>query len=237
MRVMRKLYLPLFAFLLFASFAHAQTPSPGKPDPAAIRALAVNYELSSADGTRKCQVGLDARAVGASFALNMNRQACASMFGFINEVSGWQPGVAGAILLVAQNGRAVAEFTEGVGGVYEALREGDGVYFLANLQFVDPASRVQAADIFGDWNFSRPGGGAICSATLTNEVAGEELFAIRLQPKCDPSIERFAPVAWKIQRGDLLLLSAQGETLRFERQDGIWNKVPDKPRPLVMTRP
>ncbi len=228
----------VFAFLLLAVPTAGQAPS-GAPklDLAAIRALAVNYELSSADGTRKCSIALDARPLGASFALNLNRQACGSMFGFMNEVNAWQPGVAGAILLVGANARVIAEFTEGVGGIYEALREGDGVYFLANLQFVDPANRVQAADVFGEWNFSRPGAGVICRATLTDQVAGEELFTVKLQPKCDAAIEKFAPVAWKLQRGDLLLLSASGESLRFERQENVWNRVPDKPRPLQLTRP
>lgn len=215
--------------------AAAQTTP--RHDPATVKTLAVNYELSSADGTRKCTVTLDTRAIGQAFALNLNRQVCGQIVGFMNEVIAWQPGVAGAVQFMGQNGRVIAEFTEGVGGVYEALREGDGVYFLANLQFIDPSSRVQAADIFGEWNFLRPGGSPICRATLTDEVAGEELFAVRLQPKCDATIEKFGPVAWKLQRGDLVLLSAAGESLRFERQDNAWNKVPDKPRPLLMRRP
>lgn len=232
---MRKFILAAFASVAVIASAQAQTPP--KPDPAAVKALAVNYELSSADGTRKCQIGLDAKPVGNAFTLNINRQTCGPLFGFLGEVGGWQPGVAGAILLVGTNGRQVAEFTEGIGGIYEALREGDGVYFLANLQFVDPANRVQATDVFGDWNFARPGGGPICRATLTADTAGEELFAVKLQPKCDAAIEKFNPVAWKLQRGDLILLSAQGESLRFERQENIWNKVPDKPRPLILSRP
>jgi hypothetical protein len=226
----------LLLIVSLASPSAAQTPPP-KPDPAAVKALAVNYEISSADGTRKCPLTLDTKPVGQTFALNMNRQVCGQILGFMNEVISWHPGAAGAILLLGQNTRVIAEFTEGVGGVYEALREGDGVYFLANLQFVDPSSRVQAADVFGEWNFIRPGGGPICRATLTDEVAGEEMFAVKLQPKCEAAIEKFAPVAWKLQRGDLVLLSATGDSLRFERQENTWNKVPEKPRPLLMRRP
>lgn len=229
-----KILYAIFYIMLLAAPAAAQTP---KPDPAAVKALAVNYELSSADGTRRCTMTLDTRAAGQGFALNLNRQVCGQVVGFMNEVTAWQPGIAGAILFTGQNARVIAEFTEGVGGIYEALREGDGVYFLANLQFVDPTSRVQAADVFGEWNFLRPGGGPICRATLTDEVAGEEMFAVRLQPKCDAAIEKFGPVAWKLQRGDLVILSASGESLRFERQDNAWNKVPEKPRPLLMRRP
>lgn len=230
-----KIRIALLLTLCTAATAMAQTPP--KHDPASVRTLAVNYELSSADGTRKCPVTLDTRAAGQGFALNLNRQICGQVLGFMNEVNAWQPGVAGSILFTGQNSRVIAEFTEGVGGIYEALREGDGVYFLANLQFVDPSNRVQAADVFGEWNFLRPGGGPICRATLTDEVAGEEVFAVKLQPKCDAAIEKFGPVAWKLQRGDLVLLSSSGENLRFERQENFWNKVPDKPRPLQMRRP
>lgn len=235
MRFRAGLFFPL---LLIVASAAAQTPSgASKPDAAAVRALAVNYELSSADGARKCAVTLDIRPVGQAFMINMNRQLCGQALGFMNEVHAWLPGVAGSILFMGQNGRVVAEFTEGVGGIYEALRENDGVYFLANLQFVDPTMMVQVTDILGEWNFMRPGGGTICRAIFTDEVAGEELFALRLQPKCDASIEKFGPVAWRLQRGDLVLLSAQGESLRFERQEAAWHKVPDKPRPLLMVRP
>ncbi len=216
----------------------AQAQAPNKIDPAEVRLLAANYELTNADSTLKCPVTLDQKPVGAALTLVFDRRACNQLFGFLNEVTGWAPGVAGAILFLGSGGRTIAEFTEGVGGVYEAIRENDAVYFLANLQFVDPSERVQIADLFGEWQLSRPGGPAICRITLTDEVAGNEQFAARVQPGCDPAIERLALNVWQLERGDVVLRPRAGDALRFERQDGsVWARVPDKPQPLLLSRP
>jgi hypothetical protein len=223
--------------LCLATPAAAQAPST-KVDPAEVRALVAQYELASADNSRKCRMTLDARPAGPGLLLVFDRNQCAALFAFLGEVAAWTPGVAGAIVLIGRDGRAVAEFTEGVGGVYEAIRENDAVYFLANLQFVDPSERVQIADLYGEWALSRPGGPAICRIALTGEVAGDELFSMRVLPNCDATIERLGATMWQLERGDVVLRSKNGESLRFERQEGgIWAKVPDKPRPLLMSRP
>jgi hypothetical protein len=225
--------------LFLAGSANAQSPAPAaKADPAEVRALAANYELTNADASLKCAMTLEAKPAGRGLMLAFDRRQCTSLFGFLGEVSAWLPGVAGAILFVAPDGRAVAEFTEGVGGVYEAIRENDGVYFLANLQFVDPSERVQIADLYGEWYLSRPGGPPICRITLSDEVAGNEMFAARVSAECDPALAKFGLVHWQLERGDVLLRSRSGDTLRFGRQEGgVWAKIPEKPQPLLLSRP
>ncbi|MCC6947884.1 MAG: AprI/Inh family metalloprotease inhibitor [Bradyrhizobiaceae bacterium] len=236
--------------LWLATPANAQSPAPAaKPDPADVRALAANYELTNADSSLKCQMILDPRPTGRGLALVFDRRQCASLFGFLGEVSAWSPGIAGAILFLAPDGRTVAEFTEGVGGVYEAIRENDGVYFLANLQFVDPSERVQTADLLGEWVLSRPEGEPPaaknakappkpCTIRLTDEVAGDQLFYLRVPPDCDAGLLPPGYRHWQLERGDIVLRTENGDALRFERDDdGRWNKVPEKPRPLVLSRP
>jgi hypothetical protein len=243
---MRLLVGLLSLSLSFTAPVFGQAPDPAVPsanppakiDPADARALAANYELASADNARKCAITLETRRVAGGLALAYNRPQCTQLFSFLSNVAAWSPGVAGAILFIDAGSHIVAEFTEGVGGIYEAIREGDAVYFLANLQFVDPAGRAQITDLFGDWNLSRPGGASICRITLSDKAAGEEMFAVRVQDGCDDAIARFGPVAWRLDRGDVLLLSQRGEALRFERQEGGgWAKVPAAPRPLLMARP
>ena len=148
------------------------------------------------------------------------------------------PGIAGSVRFVNAAKRTVSEFTEGVGGKYEALREGDGVYFLSNLQFVDPSDAPQFADLLGEWNLLRPGGAPICAISLTDQSTGEDTFVMTVKAGCDQSVTRFAPISWALDRGDILLFSAKGERLRFGRQqEGGWAKVPDTPRPLLLARP
>jgi hypothetical protein len=236
---MRPLAGTLSLLVALALPAGAQSPaSLPKPDPADVRALAAQYELTNAEATRKCAVTLDARPTGRGFALVFDRNLCIPLFGFLGEVSAWTPGIAGAVLLVAPDARIVAEFTEGVGGVYEAIRENDAVYFLANLQFVDPSERVQVTDLFGDWTLSRPDGSAPCRVRLTDQIVGNEQFALRIDSSCDPSIAQAGILSWQFERGDIVLRPPTGEPLRFGRQEGgVWVKVPDKPRPLVLSRP
>lgn len=220
-------------FLLVAASAHAQDNGPA-------RALASNYQLADAIGERKCSIALEAKTVPGGFALSYDRAACRAMFAHLAEVAAWQPAPAGGINLVTAKGTIVTEFTEGVGGVYEAIRDNDGVYFLTNLRIAD-TSEVKAEDVAGEWNFSRPDGPAICRIALTREAAGDNRFAVRLAPGCDGAITGFGPATWQLSNGDIVLYSKTGEVIRLGRNDeGLWARVPDqknpRPRPLLMTR-
>ena len=230
--------------LLFALGAPAAAqapdpaPAPERPVIPDAKTLAANYELSSALGDRKCALTLDAKPVGPGFTLVYDKTLCRPLFGFLSETVAWLPGIAGAIRFVNAGRRTVSEFTEGVGGRYEALRENDGVYFLSNLQFVDPGEAPQFADLLGEWNVVRPNGPTICAVTLTDQSTGEDTFVVSVKPGCDPSITRFGPASWVLDRGDIILISAKGDRLRFGRQqEGGWAKVPDTPRPLLLARP
>ena len=231
---MRRWFVPCLLLLALTASAAAQSP---KFDPDAVRALVSNYELTNADGDRKCPMSLDAKTTGAALALVYDRAECAKLFAWLAEVGGWLPGPAGSIRLVRTNGRLVLEFTEGVEGSYEAIREGDAVYFLVNLQFAKSADAPQFSDLLGEWNLARPGGPPICRVTLTETPAPDESFKLHVQAGCDSVIMRFGPIAWRFERGDIVLLAQNGEKLRFGRQEGgEWAKVPDTPRPLSMSR-
>jgi hypothetical protein len=217
--------------LLCAAAARAQ-------DMAAARGLASNYQLADAIGERRCPMALEAKAAAPGFTLVYDKAVCIPLFGYLADVVAWQPAPAGGINFVNSKGVVIAEFTEGVGGVYEAIRENDGVYFLSNLRIADPGTFVQVADMVGDWFLRRPQGPPLCRITLTDQPAGEERLALRIAEKCDAAITNFGPVAWRLDRGDFVLISGKDERLRFGRNDdGIWAKVPDRPRPLLMTRP
>ncbi len=223
--------LVVAAVLMTAATAHAQ-------DMAAARGLASNYQLADAIGERRCPMVLEAKAAAPGFTLVFDKAVCIPLFGYLAEVAAWQPAPAGGIYFVNAKGTVIAEFTEGVGGVYEAIRETDGVYFLSNLRIADPGTFVQVPDMVGDWYLSRPQGPPLCRITLTDQPAGEERYVLRVGEKCDAAITSFGPIAWRLDRGDFVLISGKDERLRFGRNDdGIWAKVPDRPRPLLMTRP
>jgi hypothetical protein len=221
------------ALLVAATCADAQ-------DNSAARTLASNYQLADAVGERKCAITLEARSSGPGFALVFDRPACGVIFSHLTDVVAWQPAPAGGINFVNAKGATITEFTEGVGGVYEAIRENDGVYFLTNLRIAD-TSETQIKDVVGAWNLSRPGGDTICRITLTNESAGDNRFAVRVASGCDSAITAFAPAMWQLSNGDVVLYSKSGELIRLgKNEEGVWARVPDqkqsRPRPLLMTR-
>jgi len=224
-----------FAALLLLAATSAQ---PQENSPA--RALASNYQLADALGDRKCPITLEAKPAPGGFALSFDRAVCALIFPYLADVAAWQPAPAGGINLVSAKGTAITEFTEGVGGVYEAIRENDGVYFLANLKVVD-TSETQAKDLVGEWNLSRPDGPTICRIALTNTSTAEQRFAVRVMPGCDSAIASFGLATWQLSNGDVLLYSVNNDLIRLGKNDeGIWARVPDqkqsRPRPLLMSR-
>jgi hypothetical protein len=238
---MNRLACLLVLTFTFVFPALAQAPEselaarPAIPD---AKQLAAEYQLQSALGDRKCAVTLEPKPIAAGYVLVFDRAECAPLFRFLNDTVAWLPGIAGSIRFVNAAKRTVSEFTEGVGGQYEALLEGDGVYFLSNLQFVQPNDVPTFADAVGEWNISRPNGPPLCSVTLSEQAAGDDMFKLSVKTGCDPAILRFGPVKWYLDRGDIILLSSRDERLRFGRQpEGNWTKIPEQPRPLALTRP
>jgi hypothetical protein len=91
--------------------------------------------------------------------------------------------------------------------------------------------------MIGDWSMVRGNGQAICGLTLTNTEAGQDNFQVFLKPKCDPVVAAFAPTQWRLDHGQMLLMSQSGETWQFEADDNAqWRKAPDSADPLIMLR-
>src|SRR5437667_75143 len=72
-----------------------------------------------------------------------------------------------------------------------------------------------AADVFGEWSITRGAGKAVCQFSLIAEAADVDRFVLKLKPGCDAQITRFGPVAWKLDRGQFVMLSAKAEAWRF----------------------
>ena len=134
------------------------------------------------------------------------------------------------------SGEAVIDFTEVEAGIFEGLRQGEGVYILQDLA----AARSMAKSMdqmIGDWSIVRGNGQPVCGLTLTNTEAGPDNFQVFLKPKCDAAIAQFNPTQWRLDRGQIILLSKAGEAWQFEADDNAqWRRVPDSADGLVMLR-
>jgi len=223
---MRKI-LPIL-LLLTPFSAAAQTASD------AAKAVAGEWEISNADREKACNLVLKTDPVKGGLKVEFD-QACATVFPATKDVEAWTL-VKDDLRLLDAKGRTVFDFTEVESGMYEAERK-EGLYFLQSLASAATPPARAAEDMFGDWVVARAGK-TVCTLALTNNGAGGELgYVLRVQPGCDTAITRLNPVNWRMDRGELVLSSANGQSLRFEEYEpNKWQRVPETPEGLTMSR-
>jgi hypothetical protein len=193
------------------------------------------WELSTTERSKTCVVTLKNDAVPQGLRLELER-GCAATLPFTKAITSWNVKGLDIVRLQDAAGQPVIDFTEVESGIFEGLRQGEGIYILQNLAAA--RSLAKSMDqMIGDWAMVRGNGQSICGLTLTNTEATADNFQVFLKPRCDPAVAAFAPTVWRLERGELLLMSANGEVWRFEADDNAqWRRVPDGPDPLIMLR-
>jgi len=193
------------------------------------------WELSTTERSKTCVVTLKNDATPQGLKLELE-PGCAAALPFTKDITAWT--IAGLDIVRLQDaaGQPVIDFTEVESGIFEGLRQGEGIYILQNLAAA--RSLAKSMDqMIGDWAMVRDNGQTICGLTLTNTEATPDNFQVFLKPKCDPAVEAFAPTQWRLDHGQILLMSKNGETWQFEADDNAqWRRVPDSPDPLIMLR-
>lgn len=193
------------------------------------------WELSTAGRDKTCVVTLKGDPAPQGFRLELDKD-CAAALPFTRSIAAWSIKGLDIVRLQDAKGQPVIDVTEVESGIFEGLRQGEGVYLLQNLAAARALSK-SADQLVGDWTMVRGSGRTVCALTLTNTETTPENFAVFLKPRCDSTVTAFAPAAWRIERGELLLLSAKGEVWRFEADDNAqWRRVPDSADPLLLTR-
>jgi Protease inhibitor Inh len=193
------------------------------------------WELATTERSKTCVVTLKGDGTAQGLKLELE-PSCPAALPFTKDITAWN--IKGLDIVRLQNaaGEPVIDFTEVESGIFEGHRTGEGVYILQNLA----AARALAKSMdqmIGDWSMVRGNGQTICGLTLTNTEAGQDNFQVFLKPKCDPAVTAFAPTVWRLDHGQMLLMSQKGETWQFEADDNAqWRKVPDSADPLIMLR-
>jgi hypothetical protein len=219
----------LVALLACASPARAQDSSTLKKD------MVGQWELSTTERSKTCVVTLKPDSTPQGLKLELE-PGCAAALPFTKDITAWNVRGLDIVRLQDGAGQPVIDFTEVESGIFEGLRQGEGVYILQNLAAA--RSLAKSMDqMIGDWAMVRGNGQTICGLTLTNTEAGSDNFQVFLKPKCDPAVTAFAPTQWRLDRGQMLLMSANGATWQFEADDNAqWRRVPDSADPLIMLR-
>jgi Protease inhibitor Inh len=219
----------LSALVVMASPAYSQDATSLKKN------MIGQWELSTTERSKTCVVTLKPDSTPQGLKLELE-PACATALPFTKAITGWNVKGLDIVRLQDATGEAVLDFTEVEAGILEGVRPGEGVYILQNLAAA--RSLAKSMDqMIGDWSMVRGNGNAVCGLTLTNNDAGNDNFQVFLKPKCDSTIAAFAPSQWRLERGQILLMSDRGEVWRFEADDNAqWRLVPDSADPLIMLR-
>jgi hypothetical protein len=221
--------------LVLAALA-AATPARSQQDATTLKKDMVGqWELATTERSKTCVVTLKPDASPQGMKLELE-PGCAAALPFTKDITAWNIRGLDIVRLQDAAGESVIDFTEVETGIFEGLRQGEGVYILQNLAAA--RSLAKSMDqMIGDWSMVRGNGQAICGLTLTNTEAGQDNFQVFLKPKCDPAVAAFAPTQWRLEHGQMLLMSQGGETWQFEADDNAqWRKVPDSADPLIMLR-
>jgi hypothetical protein len=193
------------------------------------------WELSTTERSKTCVVTLKSDSTPQGMKLELE-PGCAAALPITKGIAAWNIRGLDIVRLQDAAGESVIDFTEVETGIFEGLRTGEGIYILQNLAAA--RSLAKSMDqMIGDWAMVRGNGESICGLTLTNTEASPDNFQVFLKPKCDPAITAFAPTQWRLDHGQILLMSARGETWQFEADDNAqWRRVPDSTDPLILLR-
>ena len=193
------------------------------------------WELSTTERSKTCVVTMKSDATPQGLKLELE-PTCSKALPFTKAITAWSVKGLDIVRLQDAAGQSVIDFTEVEAGIFEGLRSGEGVYLLQNLVAARAQSRSMD-QMIGNWSVTRGNGRAVCSLTLTNNDAGSDNFQLFVKPRCEQPVSGFAPNVWRLERGELLMQSASGETWRFEADDSAqWRRVPDSADPMILVR-
>jgi hypothetical protein len=225
------------AVALAALLAWAAGGSPVRSQDASTlkKEMVGQWELSTTERSKTCVVTLKSDATPQGLKLELE-PGCAAALPFTRDIKAWNVKGLDIVRLQDAAGGPVIDFTEVESGIFEGLRQGEGIFILQNLAAA--RSLAKSMDqMIGDWSMVRGNGQVICGLTLTNTEASPDNFQVFLKPKCDPAIAAFSPKQWRLEHGQMLLTSAGGDTWLFEADDNAqWRRVPDSADPLIMVR-
>jgi len=205
-------------------------PAPGD----SAKAMAGGWELSNAERDKTCLITFRLDAAGPGRALDLDK-TCATVLAVLRDAAAWTRAKNDVLQFLDGKGKVVAAFDEVESGLFESVRGGDALYFLQSVAALE--GQRTADQMFGNWAFARGNGKPICQVTLMNEAATTDGFAIELKPGCDALITGFGPKLWRMDHGQLVVVSARGETWRLEEGDPTtWRRIPEGRQPLLLVR-
>jgi hypothetical protein len=198
------------------------------------KALIGTWEFSNADRDKICTATFKSDPTRVGFKVEFDAN-CSELFPLVRDVAGWTFPENDLLRLLDAQGKALVEFSEVEDGIYEAPTPGVGVLFLQNAAAAGPAPKP-AEQLAGNWAIKRGPDKVLCSLTLANTPLRDDL-ALTVKAGCDATIVRVGFTQWRMDRGELVLVSTRGISWRFEEVDAkTWRRVPESANPTMLVR-
>ncbi len=224
--------LALLVFALLAGNASLAQGPPKLGDSA--KEMIGNWEFSNADRDKICTATFKADPAPVGFKVEFDK-GCAALFPLVADIAGWVFPDNDLLRLLDAQRKTLIEFSEVEDGIYEAPTPGFGVLFLQNAAAAGPPPKPPE-QMAGNWTIMRASGGPLCQIALANAPAGDAL-ALTVNPGCDASIARLNFAAWRLDRGELMLVPARGNPWRFEEvENGNWRRVPESADQIMLVK-
>jgi hypothetical protein len=199
----------------------------------AASAMVGAWEFSNADHDKICRFVFRSDEVANGYKLDIDKN-CPAVFSATHDLVAWTVDNYGSLRLLDGAGKAAIELSKAEDGIYDGFDPVQGRYV---LQSAAAAPVRSAEDMIGDWGIARGTGKPICTLSLGLTPAGADAMAVKIKPGCDAGVIRFAPTAWRMDQGELIVLSSRGQNWRFEENDAnTWQRVPEGTDPMLLVR-
>jgi hypothetical protein len=237
-RLLLGLYLAGAASLVLTGAQAQQAP---QPEPAAPQAdirsgMAGVWELSNSERDRICNLTFKSEPARNGSKVEFDA-ACGDAIPPLKDVEGWS--LANQTLkLIDARGRAVFEFSEVEIGMFEGERKEEGLYFLqtaASAAVFTPKRSIE--EIAGEWSMLKADK-PVCSLSFTTTATkGFDEYRLQVRQPCEPAMSRLNPNVWRLDKGELVLVSPNGQAWRFEeREPRKWWRVPEGGDQIVLQK-
>ncbi|MGB3273410.1 MAG: AprI/Inh family metalloprotease inhibitor [Xanthobacteraceae bacterium] len=202
---------------------------------ALARAMVGQWELATAERGKTCVLTLATEPAANGMRIELDG-GCAAALPFTRDIVAWSVKGLDIVRLQDAAGEAVIDLTEVESGIFEGIRSGEGVYLMQDLAAARALTRSMD-QMIGEWALMRGSGRTICNMTLTNTEADNDNFKVFLNSGCGPLVTGFNPVMWRLERGEIILIAANGQSWHFQADDNAqWRRVPEEPDPLLLVR-
>jgi hypothetical protein len=176
------------------------------------------WEFSNAERDKICKVTFGSGSGRVGLRLSFDPE-CVKLFPLVRDIAGWRFPQDDLLYMLDGRGQKLIEFSEVEDGIFEAPTPGLGLLFLQNPAAVGPPPKA-AEDMAGEWVLVR-GDSPLCTLTLTKPVTNAPA-PVELKSGCHQAIVQLNVTLWRADRGELVLMPAEGDPWRFEEIDGRW---------------